>query len=107
MEFARPELFKRKPWLAYPVAVALVAAATGATALLWLIVDRPASAPIFLAAIVVSALLGGIRVGAFASALAGISLDYFFIQPFYELTLARDDIFRWVFFVGEGTFVSW
>jgi signal transduction histidine kinase len=107
MEFARPEFFKRHAWVAYPLAVVLVAAAVGLTSLLWLVVDRPVSAPIFMGAIVVATLMGGFRVGVFASVVAGIALDYFFIQPFYEITLARDDVFRWVFFVAEGSFVSW
>lgn len=38
---------------------------------------------------------------------SGLALDYFFIQPFYEITLAWDDTLRWIFFVGEGSFVSW
>ncbi|MFL6375347.1 MAG: DUF4118 domain-containing protein [Pyrinomonadaceae bacterium] len=107
MEFARPEFFKRTPWMAYPVSAGLVAAATGLTSVLWLVVDRPASAPIYLGAIVLSTLLGGFRVGFFASILGGLALDYFFIQPYYELTFARDDVFRWIFFVAEGSFVSW
>ncbi len=107
MEFARPEFFKRHPWSAYPAAVILVAAAVGLTSLLWLAVDRPVSAPIFMGAIVIATLFGGFRVGLFASAIAGMALDYFFIQPFYELTWARDDVFRWIFFVAEGSFVSW
>jgi signal transduction histidine kinase len=60
-----------------------------------------------MAAIVVATLLGGFRVGFFAACVAGLALDYFFIQPFYQLTLARDDLFRWIFFVAEGSFVSW
>ncbi|MBV9241587.1 MAG: sensor histidine kinase [Acidobacteria bacterium] len=107
MEFARPEFFKRNRWAAYPTAVVLVAIAVGITSLLWLAVDRPVSAPIFLAAVVVATLIGGLPVGVFTAMLSGLALDYFFIQPFYELTLARDDAFRWVFFVAEGSFVSW
>ncbi|HTH50542.1 MAG TPA: sensor histidine kinase [Pyrinomonadaceae bacterium] len=107
MEFARPDFFNRHPWAAYPTAAALVALATGITMLLWLVVERPVAAPLFMAAIVVSTLIGGLRVGLFASALGGFALDYFFIQPFYEVTWARDDIVRWVFFVMEGAFVAW
>lgn len=107
MEFARPEFFKRHHWVAYPASIILVGIATGITILLWLVVERPAAAPIFMAAIVVSTLIGGLRVGLFASAIGGMALDYFFIQPFYELTLARDDIIRWMFFVMEGGFVVW
>ena len=107
MDFARPEFFKKHQWAGYPLAVLLVAAAVGVTSLLWLVVDRPVSAPIFMGAIVVTTLVGGFRAGLIASAVGGLALDYFFIQPFYELTLARDDIFRWIFFVAEGTFVGW
>lgn len=107
MEFARPEFFERHRWVAYPLSLLLVAAAVGLTSLLWLVVDRPVSAPIFLGAIVLATLLGGFRAGVFASVIAGIALDYFFIQPFYHLTWERDDAFRWIFFVAEGSFVSW
>jgi signal transduction histidine kinase len=107
MEFARPEFFNRYPWAAYPAAVLLVTAATLLTEVLWLVVDRPASAPIYLGAVVLSTLLGGLRVGILASALSGFALDYFFIQPYYQLALARDDVFRWIFFVSEGSLLSW
>jgi signal transduction histidine kinase len=107
MEFVRPDYFKRNPWLSYLTALLLLAAAVGLTSLLWLIVDRPVSAPIFMGAIVVATLFGGSRVGLFTSLVGGVVFDYFFVQPFYEITFARDDIFRWIFFVGEGAFVSW
>lgn len=107
MEFARPDYFKRYPWLSYVAALLLIAAAVGLTSILWLVVDRPVSAPIFMAAIVLATLIGGLRVGIFASVVGGIVFDYYFVQPFYEITFARDDVFRWVFFVGEGAFVSW
>lgn len=107
MEFARPKYFETRQWLAYPLAFFLVAAATGITALLWMVVDRPVSAPIFMAAVIVSTLLGGFRAGFFAAMLGGFSLDFFFIQPVYAVSLARDDVFRWIFFVLEGSFISW
>jgi signal transduction histidine kinase len=107
MEFARPEFFNRNKWVAYPLAVALIAVAVGITSLLWLVVDRPVSAPIFMGAVVVATLLGGFRVGVFASCLGGLALDYFFIQPFYQVTFGRDDVFRWIFFVSEGSLLSW
>jgi len=107
MEFARPEFFNKHRWVAYPLAVVLVAAAVALTSLLWLVVDRPVSAPIFMGAIVLATLFGGLRVGIFAAMIGGFALDYFFIQPYYELSLARDDVFRWIFFVAEGSFVGW
>src|SRR4051794_39454985 len=107
MDFARPKFFEKQPWTAYPAAAALVAIATAFTSLLWLVVDRPASAPIYIGAIVISTLIGGFRVGIFSAMLGGLALDYFFIQPFYQLTMASDDVMRWVFFVVEGTFVAW
>jgi len=107
MEFARPKYFDQRPWAAYPFAFVLVAAATGITALLWMVVDRPVSAPIFMAAVIVSTLVGGFRVGFFAAMLGGFSLDFFFIQPVYAISLGRDDVFRWLFFVAEGAFISW
>lgn len=91
----------------YSAAAVLVAFATLLTSALWLLVERPISAPLFLAAIVCSAWLGGIRVGIFASLLAGLALDYFYVQPFFAFTGSRDEVIRLMLFVGEGSLLSW
>lgn len=91
----------------YVAAALLVGSATLLTSVLWLVVDRPASAPLFLAAIVFSTWLGGIRVGIFASLLSGLAIDYYFVPPFYVFTGTRDEVVRFALFFGEGSLVSW
>ena len=92
---------------AYVAAVGLVAVATLLTSLLWLMVDKPVSAPLFLASIVCSCWLGGIRVGVFATLLSGLAIDYYFIPPFYGFSGSRDEVVRLVLFQIEGSFLSW
>ncbi|MEP6947586.1 MAG: sensor histidine kinase [Acidobacteriota bacterium] len=90
----------------YAAATALVIVATVLTSGLWLIVNRPVSAPLFIVAIVLSTWLFGLRVGIYASLIAGVAIDYYFIGPFYEFTASREEIVRLALFVGEGTFLS-
>jgi signal transduction histidine kinase len=84
-----------------------VLAALALTELLWLIVDRPVSAPLFLVAIVLSAWLCGFRYGLVAAVISGIMIDYFFVEPQYEFSGTRDEIVRLLIFVFEGTVLSW
>ncbi len=90
----------------YGAATGLVMAATVLTAGLWLIVNRPVSAPLFIVAIVLSTWLFGFRVGVYASLISGISIDYYFIEPFYDVNASRDEVVRLALFFGEGTFLS-
>jgi signal transduction histidine kinase len=107
MDFSRPEFFKKHRLLAYLGAVVAVSFALLVGSLLWRAVDRPASAPLFIAAIVFSTMIGGIRVGLFATVLSGIVLEYFFIPPFYTFDWSRDEVVRLTFFIAEGGFMSW
>lgn len=91
----------------YGTATVLVGAATLATSGLWLIVERPISAPLYVVAIVISAWKGGLRVGFYAALLAGFAIDFFFFPPFYRFEGARDELVRLLLFFGEGCVLSW
>ena len=91
----------------YLAAILLIGLASLMTSLLWLLVDRPISAPLFLGAIVLSTWIGGIRVGIFSSLLAGFAIDYFFVQPFNSFTGTQEELIRLILFFGEGSLLSW
>jgi signal transduction histidine kinase len=77
------------------------------TELLWLLVDRPVSAPLFLVAIILATWLCGFRYGILASVLGGVAIDFFFVQPRFEFSASRDEIVRLLIFVLEGGAASW
>jgi two-component system sensor histidine kinase KdpD len=83
-----------RPWRAVLVAVPALAAAT---VLVWLLEDRFGvlnASPVYLLAVVVTALVAG-TVGALATAVAGILLyDFLFVHP--VLTLAITDPGEWL-----------
>lgn len=91
----------------YVISVLLVGLAILLTSALWLIVERPISAPLFLAAIVVSTWLGGIRVGIFSSLISGLAIDFFFVQPYWVFAGTQDEVIRLALFLGEGSLLSW
>lgn len=107
MYFSRPKLREFPFPTAYILSLVMVLAATILTSGLWLIADRPISAPLFLAAIVFSTWIGGIRVGIFSAFLSGVAIDYYFVQPFYAFTWTRDEVLRLTLFFGEGILLSW
>src|SRR5437773_3124292 len=94
-------------WRRLIVTVATVAAALLLTEVLWLMVDRPVSAPLFLVAIVLSSWLNGFRFGFFAAVLGGITIDYFFVQPRFDFSGSRDEIISLLIFVFEGAALAW
>jgi Signal transduction histidine kinase len=103
----RFRLISKPLWFRLVVSLIFVAAALSATSLLWMVVDRPISAPLFLVAIVASAWLCGFRAALFATVVSGFVIDYFFIPPVYELSASRDEIVRFLIFFAEGTIISW
>lgn len=101
------ERLSRLPFLAkYAISTAFVGIATVATSGLWLLVERAISAPLFLAAITISAYFFGFRAGLYASFLSGFAIDYYFVQPYHAFTGSRDEIVRLVLFIIEGGFLS-
>lgn len=91
----------------YGMATVLVGVACLATAALWLLVDRPISAPLFVVAIVLSAWRGGLRVGFYASLISGLALDFFYFSPYFEFQGSRDELVRLGLFLAEGCVLSW
>ena len=89
------------------LAIGFVALALALTQLLWLVVERPVSSPLFFMAIIFSAWVCGFRCGVLAAFLSGITIDYYFIQPIFEFTGARDEVVRLLIFFFEGVFLSW
>jgi len=89
------------------LAIGFVALALALTQLLWLVVERPVSSPLFFMAIIFYAWVCGFRCGVLAAFLSGITIDYYFIQPIFEFTGARDEVVRLLIFFFEGVFLSW
>ncbi len=107
MSFGRSKFVDRSPFIRYGTSSLLVAAAALFRFLLAAFVNRPISAPLFLAAIVFSTWLGGLRLGVYTSMLAGVILTYFFIQPAVGILETLYHILRFGLFVVEGSFVAW
>jgi signal transduction histidine kinase len=103
----RLDLMTKPWWTRLAISLGFVLAALGLTSLLWLVVDRPISAPLFLAAIVGSAWLCGFRAGIFATVVSGIVIDYCFVPPYYQFSASRDEIVRFLIFFSEGSIISW
>ena len=100
-------LINRPAWQRLFLAVTSVVAALGLTELLWMVVDRPITSPLFLAAIVFSAWFCGWEMGLVSALLSAVAIDFFFIDPFYELSFGVDDIARLVLFMAESGIVCW
>ncbi len=107
IQFGRSTLVDASPLLRYGVASAFLLAATLMRIGMALIVNRPLSAPLFLAAIMLSTWLGGLRLGVFASVVAAATLDYFFAQPITGVLELRDHLLRFFLFSVEGALLSW
>lgn len=70
-------------------------------------IEREAPFMLSLAAVMVSGWYGGLGPGLFATALAMLIGDYFFMEPFYQLgSFSPAQRIRLVIFVVEGTVVS-
>lgn len=94
-------------WRRWIVTISTVGLALALTEVLWLLVDRPVSAPLFLAAIVLTSWICGFRYGVIGAFLGGLTIDLFFVQPQYEFSASRDEIIRMLIFFSEGTLLSW
>lgn len=106
MQFGRSSLVNSPPWMRYGVTIIFVAAAVLLRLGLGLIINRPLSAPLFLAAIILSTWLGGLRLGIFASVVAALILDYFFARPAIGTLEFSDHAGRFILFALEGSLLS-
>jgi signal transduction histidine kinase len=100
-------LTRRKRFISrYVLPVVNVAAAYLLTYWLWPIVDRNASI-LFITAVVVSALYGGLAAGLLASALAATLRAFFFLPPTRSFDLSIDNLLSLIVFVCAAVLISW
>ena len=107
MQYGRSYFVDRSPLLGYGFSTLLIAGATVLRSVLILFVARPTNAPLYLTAIVISAWTGGLRLGIYASVLATLTVDYFFVQPYFGFELSRVEVGRSALFAAEAIIVSW
>ena len=90
----------------YGGALLLVALAFALTQALWPWV-APHPTPLFLAAVMLSALYAGLGPSLVATALAALVVDYFFIPPTSGIELSVDNAVRTAVFVAVALLISW
>src|SRR5918992_3153214 len=90
----------------YAVALLSVAVAFALTQALWPWV-APHPTPLFLAAVMISALYAGRGPSLLATALAALVVDYFFIPPTSAFELSVDNAVRTAVFVAVALLISW
>ena len=104
---ARPRPIPRA-WLAYPAAAALVAVAGGVAAVLDRSVAGADLAMIFLASVLVSGLLFGLRPALTAAALAILTYNFFFLEPRYSMAIGHPgDVLTFVIFIAVASAAGW
>jgi signal transduction histidine kinase len=89
----------------YALAIVTVAAAYALTLWLWPYL-RPNVAPLFLAAIMLSAWYGGLGPGVVATVLAAAASEYFLVYETGTPT-SPGDLLRMLMFLGAALFISW
>ena len=94
-------------WISIPIAVALVLAATVIRLVLLQPLGMRAAYVTFYPAVILAALLGGLRGGLLATALSALIADYFWIDPIHSLGI-RDpaDWLGLAIFVLSGILIS-
>lgn len=98
---------RRTPIIArYVVAALAVGAAHLLTLLLWSTMEGNLSL-LFITAVMVSALHGGLGPGLVASVLGALASAFFYLPPRYSFDIASDDLLRLVVFGAVAGFVSW
>lgn len=107
MQFGRSILVNASTPIRYGVVTSFLAAAFLLRSVLSSIVVRPLGEPLFLTAIIISTWLGGLRLGIYASVVAGLVLDFFFVQPSVRTLGTFDYLIRFVLFAVQGVLVSW
>jgi signal transduction histidine kinase len=96
---------RQNPFVRYAVGVLLVASALAVTLLVWRVVQAPPT-PLFLVAIILTAWFVGRGPAILATILSGLTVDYFFITPQYQLGGNWDDLARVLVFSIEGIMLS-
>ena len=83
-----------------------VGAAHLLTQALWGVMEGNLSL-LFITAVMVSALYGGLTSGLIAGVVGALACAYFYLPPTYYLRIGADDLFRLAAFVFVAVFVSW
>ena len=107
MTIEGPNYIDKPFWLRLVISVFLVVAAVALAHGVWLMVDRPINSPLFLAVMVLSAWLFGLRIGILTTILSGLAIKYFFVAPLYQFAGDRQDMVRISVFVIEGILLAW
>src|SRR5215211_8183890 len=92
------------PW--YGLAVGLSALALVLMLLSWPLME-PSVFFLFLAAVTISALYGGLGPGLAATALSALASNYFFLKPQFALFGSPEGALRLAIFLSTGVIVSW
>ena len=92
------------PW--YGLAVGLSALALVLMVLSWPLM-QPSIFFLFLAAVTISALYGGLGPGLTATVLSALASNYFFLEPYRDLFGSPEEAFRLAVFLAAGIMVSW
>jgi diguanylate cyclase (GGDEF)-like protein len=95
------------PWLRwYALAVGL-----SALALLLMLLLRPLMESsiffLFVAAVAISAMYGGLGPGLMASLISALEINYFFLLPYNALLSSTEDTLQLVVFLATGVIISW
>ncbi len=101
----RVNVTRQNPFVRYAVGVLLVASALAVTLLVWRVVQAPPT-PLFLVAIILTAWFAGRGPAILATIVAGLTIDYVFIAPQYQLSGNWDDLGRIFVFSIEGILLS-
>jgi PAS domain S-box-containing protein len=105
---AAPVQDRRQQAVGYLVAVLVTAAAAGVTQVLRLLVPAPSVTPLFILAVAIAALFGGIGPGALASLLSALALSYWFLQPLNRFPVGSPaDLIRLILFLVVAAAITW
>lgn len=96
---------RHNAFVRYAVGIVLGAMALVVTLLVWRVVQAPPT-PLFLVAIILTAWFSGRGPAFLATILSGLTIDYIFIQPQYQLSGSWDDLGRIIVFSIEGVMLS-
>jgi two-component system sensor histidine kinase KdpD len=103
---------KRRPapraWLAYPAAIGLVAVAGVISALLDRYTAGADLAMIFLASVLVSGLVLGLRPALAAAAVAIVTYNFFFLEPRFSMAIGHPgDVLTFAIFIAVAGATGW
>jgi signal transduction histidine kinase len=94
------------PLLRFLIPPVAVGAAHAATLLLWKYLENNLSM-LFIVAVIISAVYGGVGPAVFASVLSALAAAFFYLPPRNSFDLGFDDFLRLLVFMIVSVFVSW